>query len=94
MSSKNASCFYTILGVNPSASEDVIRKAYKKRVLEWHPDKNLNNPAAESLFKILQKAYETLTDKQAKEKYDAKQHCFYYVLSVHNVEYVITTVWL
>ena len=72
MSSENASCFYTILGVNPSASEDVIRKAYKKRVLEWHPDKNLNNPVAESLFKILQKAYETLSDKQSKEKYDTR----------------------
>ena len=73
MSSKSASCFYTILGINPGASEDVIRKAYKKRALEWHPDKNLNNPAAEFLFKILQKAYETLSDKESKEEYDIKR---------------------
>lgn len=72
MSTESASCFYTVLGVNPSASEDAIRKAYKKRVLQWHPDKNLNNPDAESLFKMLQKAYETLSDRQAKEEYDAK----------------------
>jgi curved DNA-binding protein CbpA len=72
MSSNSASCFYTILGVNPSASEDIIRKAYKKRALEWHPDKNLNNPGAEHLFKILQKAYETLSNEKSKQKYDKK----------------------
>ncbi len=61
---------FTILDV-PSGSElKVIKKAYKKMSLKWHPDKNPNNPAAEAKFMMVAKAYEALTDPVAKENFE------------------------
>ncbi|MGL2987563.1 molecular chaperone DnaJ [Flavobacterium sp. RSSA_27] len=66
--------FYETLGVSKSASGDDIKKAYRKKALEFHPDKNPDNPAAEEQFKMAAEAYEVLSDPQKKAKYDQYGH--------------------
>mmetsp|Transcript_35119 Transcript_35119/g.104837 ORF Transcript_35119/g.104837 Transcript_35119/m.104837 type:complete len:645 (-) Transcript_35119:249-2183(-) len=61
---------FHILGVDSGADNKVIKKAYKKMSLLYHPDKNPNNPAAEAKFMMVAKAYEALTDATAKENYE------------------------
>jgi len=46
--------FYEVLGINRDASEDAIRKAYRKLAMKWHPDRNPDNPKAEEHFKEAQ----------------------------------------
>jgi DnaJ-class molecular chaperone len=63
--------YYNILGVSRSASEDEIRKAYKKSALKWHPDRNLDKKTeAEAKFKDINEAYEVLSDTKKKQIYD------------------------
>lgn len=62
--------YYKILGLNKNATEDEIKKAYRKLAKKWHPDKNRDNPKAEEKFKEIQEAYETLSDPKKKETYD------------------------
>ncbi|XP_076453675.1 dnaJ homolog subfamily C member 17-like [Babylonia areolata] len=61
---------YGILGVSSKASEKEIVKAYRKKALKCHPDKNPDNPKAAELFHELSKALEVLTDPSAKAAYD------------------------
>ncbi|KAJ3311728.1 hypothetical protein HDU93_005096, partial [Gonapodya sp. JEL0774] len=65
--------FYEILGVPKTASQEDIKRAYRKRALELHPDKNIGNEDAASLFKELANAYEVLKDPQRRAQYDAPQ---------------------
>uniref|UniRef100_A0AC35FBY1 J domain-containing protein n=1 Tax=Panagrolaimus sp. PS1159 TaxID=55785 RepID=A0AC35FBY1_9BILA len=60
---------YKILGVSRASSAKEIKKAYKKLVLEWHPDRNQDEKANE-MFVRIKTAYEVLSDPQRKEKYD------------------------
>jgi molecular chaperone DnaJ len=62
--------YYNILGVNKNSSDDEIKKAYRKKAMELHPDKNPNNPEAEAKFKEAAEAYDTLSNPEKKSSYD------------------------
>jgi len=62
--------FYERLGVTPDAKVDDIKKAYKKMAIKYHPDKNPNNPEAETKFKEVSEAYEVLSDENKRQMYD------------------------
>lgn len=63
--------YYKILGVEKEATEQEIKKAYKKLAVIHHPDKNIDDPLAEERFKEIQEAHETLTDAQKRERFDS-----------------------
>ncbi len=66
--------FYEILGISKSADAAQIKKAYRKKAIEFHPDKNPDDAAAEENFKAAAEAYEVLSDPQKKAKYDQYGH--------------------
>jgi len=62
--------YYKILGVERSASEDDIRKAYRKLAMKYHPDRNPNDKQAEERFKEINEAYQVLSDTKKRAHYD------------------------
>jgi len=66
--------YYEILGVNKNASVDEIKKAYRKVAIQFHPDKNQGNKAAEEKFKEAAEAYEVLSNTEKRAKYDRFGH--------------------
>ncbi|MDX9945095.1 MAG: DnaJ domain-containing protein, partial [Azonexus sp.] len=66
--------FYEILGVNRDASDDEIKKAYRKLAMKYHPDRNPDNPSAEEKFKEAKEAYEILSEPQKRAAYDQYGH--------------------
>jgi molecular chaperone DnaJ len=62
--------YYDILGVTRSASEKDIKQAYRKLARKYHPDLNPGNKASEATFKEINQAYEVLSDKDKRQKYD------------------------
>ena len=63
--------WYELLHVKPDATLDEIRKAFKKRTIETHPDRNQSNPKAQELFIQVRKAWEVLSDEKARAAFDA-----------------------
>lgn len=62
--------YYATLGVSRDASPEEIKKAYRKKALEFHPDRNPGNPKAEAQFKLVSEAYEVLSDESRRRTYD------------------------
>lgn len=63
--------YYNILGVNENATQEEIKKSYRKLAVQYHPDKNPNNKEAEEKFKEISEAYDTLSDDNKKNQYDS-----------------------
>ena len=66
--------YYEILGVSKNATAAEIKKAYRKKALEYHPDKNPGDKEAEEKFKEAAQAYEILSDEQKRAQYDQYGH--------------------
>lgn len=66
--------YYDILGINRDASEEDLKKAYRRLAMKHHPDRNPDNPKAEEQFKEAKEAYEILSDPQKRTAYDQYGH--------------------
>ncbi|NOT14761.1 MAG: molecular chaperone DnaJ [Methylotenera sp.] len=66
--------YYEVLGLNKDASEEDIKKSYRKLAMKHHPDRNPDNPKAEDHFKEAKEAYEILSDSQKRAAYDQYGH--------------------
>jgi len=66
--------YYEVLGINKGANADEIKKAYRKKAMEYHPDKNPGDKTAEEKFKEAAEAYDVLSDGNKKARYDQYGH--------------------
>lgn len=66
--------YYEVLGVSKSATADEIKKAYRKKAIQYHPDKNPGDKEAEEKFKEAAEAYDVLSDEQKRQRYDQFGH--------------------
>lgn len=66
--------YYEVLGVGKSASDEEIKKAYRKKAIQFHPDKNPGDKAAEEKFKEAAEAYEVLSNSDKRQRYDQFGH--------------------
>jgi molecular chaperone DnaJ len=71
--------YYAELGVDKDASPKEIKKAFRKLAREFHPDNNPNDPVAESKFKEINEAYDTLSDEESRTEYDHAREMGYFV---------------
>lgn len=66
--------YYEVLGVSRSATDVEIKKAFRKKAMELHPDRNQHDPKSEARFKEVNEAYDVLKDEQRKAAYDRFGH--------------------
>ncbi|HCO85948.1 MAG TPA: molecular chaperone DnaJ, partial [Arenibacter sp.] len=66
--------YYDILGIGKNATAAEVKKAYRKKAIEYHPDKNPGDAKAEEMFKKAAEAYEVLSDPNKKARYDQYGH--------------------
>ena len=71
--------YYEVLGVAKNATAEEIKKAYRKKAIQYHPDKNPGNKEAEEKFKEAAEAYEVLSDADKRARYD--QLCLWRIFS-------------
>lgn len=62
--------YYSVLGLTPAASEESLKKAYRSLAFDLHPDRNPDDPDAVAKFHEIAKAYEVLSDPEARRAYD------------------------
>ena len=62
--------YYSVLGLKKGASEDEVKKAYRKLAMQYHPDRNKDDKQAENKFKDVSEAYAVLSDKKKRQQYD------------------------
>jgi molecular chaperone DnaJ len=66
--------YYEVLGLGRTASQEEIKRTYRKLALQFHPDRNPNDPVSEARFKEINEAYEVLSDETKRQRYDTLGH--------------------